>query len=294
MLEAITIEPPVHTGPATYLARLLRLPRGQGTLAAGLALAAAILLFSGIGPILYGRDPFALHTLSVLSGPSLRFPSGTDDLGRNAFARLMVAGRSTLYVAIPAAVIAFIVGTLYGLISGLGPRLLDQALMRLLDAVLALPGLVVLIFFGAIVPLNDTSLIFLLGLISWPGLARLVRNETLAQRERDFVHAARQLGAGFAHIAGTHLLRVMAPILVVNFTFLIGDMIFALSALSFLGLGVQPPHTSWGGLLEQGLQLVALNAWWLIAPPGLMIFAAMLATSLIGQGLLARSSSGAR
>ena len=289
MLDASAIQVPARPGPAFYLARLLRLPRAQSTLATGLLLAAAIVLFSALGPVLYGRDPFALHTGHVLSSPSLPFPLGTDDLGRNAFARLMVAGRSTLYVALPAACIAFVVGTLYGLASGLGPRLLDQALMRLLDAVLALPGLVVLIFFGAIVPLNDASLILLLGLISWPPLARLVRNETLAQRERDFVHAARQLGAGFAHIAGVHLLRVMAPILVVNFTFLIGDMIFALSALSFLGLGVQPPHTSWGGLLEQGLQLVALNAWWLIAPPGLMIFAAMLATSLIGQGLLARS-----
>ena len=280
--------------PVAYFVRLLRLPLRQGTLTTGVLLAALILLLSGIGPVLYGRDPFALHTAHVLAGPSWQFPFGTDDLGRNAFARLMVAGRSTLYVAIPAACVAFIVGTFYGLVSGLGPRLLDQAMMRLLDAVLALPGLVVLIFFGAIVPLNNTSLIALLGLISWPPLARLVRNETLAQRERDFVLAARQLGAGFLHIATTHLLRVMAPILVVNFTFLIGDMIFALSALSFLGLGVQPPHTSWGGLLQQGLELVALNAWWLIAPPGLMIFAAMLATSLIGQGLLARSGTAAR
>ncbi len=283
MREAVSRE-----GPAAYLARWLRLPRGQGALTAGLLLALAILLLSAAGPALYGRDPFALHAGFVLAGPGAQFPFGTDDLGRNAFARLMVAGRSTLYVALPAAAIAFVLGTLYGLVSGLGPRLLDQALMRLLDAVLALPGLVVLIFFGAIVPLDDTSLILLLGLISWPPLARLVRNETLAQRERDFVHAARQLGAGFAHIAATHLLRVMAPVLVVNFTFLVGDMIFSLSALSFLGLGVQPPQTSWGGLLQQGLELVALDAWWLIAPPGLMIFAAMLATSLIGQGLLAR------
>ncbi len=277
-------------GPAAYLARLLRLRRGQGTLAAGLALAVLILLASGAGPALYGRDPFALHTGVVLVRPDWRFPFGTDDLGRNALARLLVAGRSTLFVALPAAALAFAAGTLYGLTAGLGPRLLDQALMRLLDAVLALPGLVILVFFGAIVPLNTPSLILLLGLISWPPLARLVRNETLAQRERDFVHASRQLGGGFAHVAMTHLLRVMAPVLVVNFTFLVGDMIFVLSALSFLGLGVQPPQTSWGGLLQEGLDMVALDPWWLIVPPGLMIFAAMLATSLIGQGLLARSA----
>ena len=278
-------------GPAAYLARLLRLPRGQGTLAVGLALALLILLASAVGPALYGRDPFALHTGVVLVRPDWSFPFGTDDLGRNALARLLVAGRSTLSVALPAAALAFVVGTLYGLIAGLGPRLLDQALMRLLDAVLALPGLVILVFFGAIVPLNTPSLILLLGLISWPPLARLVRNETLAQRDRDFVHASRQLGGGFAHVALTHLLRVMAPVLVVNFTFLVGDMIFVLSALSFLGLGVQPPQTSWGGLLQEGLDMVALDPWWLIVPPGLMIFAAMLATSLIGQGLLARGTA---
>lgn len=281
----------LRMGPAAYLARLLRLPAGNATLAAGLVLGACILLASGLGPVLYGRDPFALHTGSVLAGPQWRFPFGTDDLGRNALARLLLAGRSTLYVAIPAALIAFVVGTLYGLVAGLGPRLLDQALMRLLDAVLALPGLVILIFFGAIVPLNTPSLILLLGLISWPPLARLVRNETLAQRDRDFVHASRQLGAGFIHVATTHLLRVMTAVLVVNFTFLVGDMIFALSALSFLGLGVQPPHTSWGGLLQEGLDMIALDPWWLIVPPGLMIFAAMLATSLIGQGLLARGNA---
>jgi peptide/nickel transport system permease protein len=281
----------MRDGPATYLARLLRLPPGHGTLVLGIALAALILAASIAGPALYGHDPFALHPGSVLARPQWRFPFGTDDLGRNAMARLLAAGRSTLYVALPAAALAFAAGTLYGLVSGFGPRLLDQALMRLLDAVLALPGLVILIFFGAIVPLNTPSLILLLGLISWPPLARLVRNETLAQRERDFVHAARQLGGGFAHIATTHLLRVMAPVLVVNFTFLVGDMIFALSALSFLGLGVQPPQTSWGGLLQEGLELVALDPWWLILPPGLMIFGAMLATSLIGQGLLARGSA---
>ncbi len=282
--------PPGGIGPAAYLGTLLRLPRANASLVAGLALAGLILFSCVLGPALYGRDPFALHNGFVLSGPAWRFPFGTDDLGRNAFARLLVAGRSTLSVGLPAAVLAFAVGTLYGLVSGLGPRLLDQALMRLLDAVLALPGLVVLIFFGAIVPLDTGSLILLLGLIAWPPLARLVRNETLAQRERDFVHASRQLGGGFIHVAITHLLRVMAPVLVVNFTFLVGDMIFVLSALSFLGLGVQPPHTSWGGLLQDGLDMIALDPWWLIVPPGLMIFAAMLATSLIGQGLLARGS----
>ena len=132
-------------------------------------------------------------------------------------------------------------------------------MMRLLDAVLALPSLIILIFFASLVTLDDTSLILLLGFIAWPSLARLVRNETLAQRGRDFVLAAEQLGAGRVYIARVHLLRVMAPVLVVNGTFMVGDSIFALSALSFLGLGVQPPQVSWGSLLESALDIIALD-----------------------------------
>ncbi|WP_239478628.1 ABC transporter permease [Lichenicola cladoniae] len=262
--------------------------RRSGVLGVGIGLALLIIALCFLLPLAYTADPYVLHPASTLASPGGAFPLGTDEIGRDALARLLDAGRSTLLVAIPAAVITFLAGLVYGLGSGLAPRWLDSMLMRLLDAVLALPGLVVLIFFASILKLATPSLILLLGLISWPPLARLVRNETLAQRDREFIQASRQMGAGFLHIATTHLLRVMAPVLVVNFTFLVGDMILVLSALSFLGLGVQPPQTSWGGLLESALQLVALDPWWLILPPGLLIFASLLSASLIGQGLLAR------
>jgi peptide/nickel transport system permease protein len=191
-----------------------------------------------------------------------------------------------LAVALPAAALSFVVGLAYGLATGLAPVWVDRLMMRLLDAILALPGLIILIFFAALLTLNDTSLILLLGLISWPGLARLVRNETLAQRGRDFILASEQLGAGRFYIARVHLLRVMAPVLVVNGTFMVGDSIFALSALSFLGLGVQPPQASWGSLLESALDIIALDPWWLILPPGLLVFGSLLAASLTGRGLL--------
>ena len=261
---------------------------GGGSLGGGAALALLVLALCFLLPFAWPADPYALNPLSPLSQPSRAFPLGTDELGRDNLARVMDAGQATLLVALPAAAVTFLAGLLYGLASGLGPRLLDAAMMRLLDAVLALPGLVVLIFFAAILRLSTPSLILLLGLISWPPLARLVRNETRAVRDREFVQAARQLGGGFLHVVTTHLLRVMAPVLAVNFTFLVGEMILVLSALSFLGLGVQPPQTSWGGLLEGALQLVALDPWWLVLPPGLLIFASLLSASLIGQGLLAR------
>jgi peptide/nickel transport system permease protein len=278
------------TGPLRrpLLARASAWLGDQGTLVTGLAIAAFVILFSFIGPLLYTASPYAIHGHHAFQAPSAAFPLGTDQIGRNELARLISGGYATLIVSIPAAILTFLLGLIYGLAAALGPSWLDKVLMRLLDAILALPGLVVLIFFAALVPLNNISLILLLGLTSWPSLARLVRNEAIAQRGRDFVLATRQFGGGTWYIARTHLLRVMAPILVVNATFLIGDSVLALSGLSFLGLGVQPPYTSWGGLLQTGLNLIALNPWWMILPAGLMIFLSIIAANLIGQGLLIR------
>jgi peptide/nickel transport system permease protein len=274
--------------PAMPLARLFGWLSVRGTLVTGLTIGGVILFMGFAGPFLYPVDPYAIHPAAALQGPSWAFPLGTDELGRDELALLLSGGLATLVVALPAAILAFFTGVAYGLAAGLGPSWLDRLLMRLLDAILALPSLIVLIFFAALVTLDNTSLILLLGFISWPSLARLVRNETLAQRGRDFVMAAEQMGANRFYIARVHLLRVMAPILVVNGTFMVGDSIFALSALSFLGLGVQPPQVSWGSLLESALDIIALDPWWLILPPGLLVFGALIAASLTGQGLLAR------
>ncbi|MDD2876636.1 MAG: ABC transporter permease [Acidiphilium sp.] len=260
----------------------------RGTLVAGVALAVFVVGFSLLGPYIYTANPYAIHGRYALQGPSAAFPLGTDQIGRNELARLIAGGYATLIVSIPAALLTFMLGIVYGLAAALSPSWLDKVLMRVLDAILALPGLVVLIFFSALFTPGTFELILLLGLTSWPGLARIVRNEAISQRGRDFILATRQFGGGTWYIARVHILRVLAPILVVNATFLIGDSVLALSGLSFLGLGVQPPYTSWGGLLETGLNLIALDPWWMILPAGLMIFLAIMAANLIGQGLLAR------
>jgi peptide/nickel transport system permease protein len=278
--------------PAAPLARIFGWLALRGTLATGLAISAAILFIGFVLPFLYPVDPFAIHPDHALQPPSLMFPLGTDELGRDELALMLSGGLATLVVALPSALLSFVVGVAYGLASGLGPAWLDRVLMRLLDAILALPSLIILIFFASLVTLNNTSLILLLGLIAWPSLARLVRNETIAQRGRDFVLATEQLGAGRIYIARVHLIRVMAPVLVVNGTFMVGDSVFAISGLSFLGLGVQPPQVSWGSMLESALDIVALDPWWLIIPPGLLIFGSLLAASLTGQGLLARYGGG--
>ena len=134
--------------------------------------------------------------------------------------------------------------------------------------------------------LNNPLLILLLGLTSWPRTARVVRNETLASRGRDFVTASRQFGAGTTWVARTHILRSIMPILIVNLVFLVADNVLSLSFLSFLGLGVQPPAPTWGNLLYDGMQNIFSNAWWMIYPPGLMIFLTVVAVNLIGEGVI--------
>jgi peptide/nickel transport system permease protein len=277
--------------PRPVSARVVRWVGDRASLVAGLGLAVAVCAFSLLGPFLYHGSAYAIHGHHTLAPPSAAFPLGTDQIGRDELARLIAGGYATLVVAIPSAAIAFAVGLIYGLGAALGPTWVDRVLMRLLDAILALPGLVILIFFSALFTPSNLALILLLGLTSWPGLARLVRNEAIAQRSRDFVLATRQFGGGTWYVARQHILRVIAPILVVNATFLMGDSVLALSGLSFLGLGVQPPFTSWGTLLQEGLDLIALDPWWMIVPAGVMIFAAILSANLIGQGLLARFES---
>ena len=277
MSEAILLSPTRSLG-----SRL----SGDFTLVAGLVLSALVLFSGFVAPFIYTVSPYAIHPAASLQPPSTAFPFGTDELGRDALALLLSGGFATLVVALPAAVLAFAVGVVYGFAAGLGPFWLDKLLMRLLDVFLALPSLIVLLFFAALVPQSDTNLILLLGLISWPSLARLVRNEVLAQRCRDFILAAEQSGASRIYLARVHLIRVAAPILVVNGTFMVGDSILTISALSFLGLGVQPPQESWGSLLQNALDIAALDPWWLILPPGLLVFSSLLAASLTGQGLL--------
>ena len=175
--------------------RRWRVTGGAAGERAGIALFLALVVFSWAGPWLYPHDPLAIHARHILTAPGARFPLGTDALGRNVLARLMRGGQATLAISLWASVIGLLAGLLYGMTAGLGPSWLDRALMRLLDTLLAIPTLVLMIFFAAIVPLNEANLAPLLGLVAWPGIARLARNEALAARERDYVRAARQFGA---------------------------------------------------------------------------------------------------
>jgi peptide/nickel transport system permease protein len=253
---------------------------------AGLLLLALIAGVTFIGPLVYRTSPYTIDPVYQLIAPSGHFPLGTDQIGRDELARLISGGQASLLIGFSASFVAIALGLAYGLLSGLAPRFGDAALMRLLDALLSVPTIVILIFLASLYTLTDPVLVLLLGFTSWPRTARVVRNETLVARSRDFVTASRQFGAGLFFIARTHIVRTILPILVVNFAFLVADNILALSFLSFLGLGVQPPVPTWGNLLFDGMDNIFSNAWWLIYPAGLMIFLSVVAVNLIGEGVI--------
>jgi len=269
-----------------------------------LLLLAAIAAMSFAGPPLgaaLGIDVNGVDLLDRLAGPSLVHPLGTDELGRDVLMRLLAGGRVSLTIAIAAALTAAAIGTLVGLVAGYLGGWTDRALMRVTDAIIALPLLPLLIVLAALdlgkigVPpalarSDDISLLRIVALavlVGWTTAARLVRGATLVTRSRDFVRAARSLGAGVPHILWTHILpNVLAPLTVAT-TLSVGDVILLESVLSFLGLGIQPPLASWGTMLSNAQELIT-SAPLLAIYPGAMIFLTVIACNLFGDALQQR------
>jgi peptide/nickel transport system permease protein len=250
---------------------------------------------------LVGGDPNLVDLLDRLSGPSLAHPLGTDELGRDVLLRLLAGGRVSLVIGIAAALAAAALGTLIGLVAGYLGGWADRVLMRGTDAVIALPLLPLLIVLAAL-DLNKLGLpasliqfeeisvvriVVLAVLVGWTTAARLVRGAALVTRNRDFVRAARSLGAGVPHILWLHILpNVLGPLIVAT-TLSVGDVILFESVLSFLGLGVQPPLSSWGSMLSNAQELITA-APLLAVYPGLMIFLTVIACNLLGDALQRR------
>ena len=248
-----------------------------------------------------GVDPNAVELLDRLAGPSSGHPLGTDELGRDVLLRLLAGGRVSLVIGIAAALAAAALGTLVGLTAGYLGGWTDRVLMRTTDAIIALPLLPLLIVLAALdlnklglparlVQSDDISLLRIVALavlVGWTTAARLVRGATLVTRNRDFVRAARSLGASVPHILWLHILpNVLGPLIVAT-TLSVGDVILFESVLSFLGLGVQPPLASWGSMLSNAQELIT-TAPLLAVYPGLMIFLTVIACNLLGDALQQR------
>jgi peptide/nickel transport system permease protein len=263
---------------------------GERSAVAGVAIVTLVVFAALAGPLLDRTDPNAIvHALmgSPVS-PSIAHPFGTDLLGRDELARAFAGARVSLTVGITAMLVSIVVGTLYGAISGAAGGWVDSVMMRTVDALLAFPSFFLIITVEALANRFALTLIILIiGLLSWMSVARLVRGEVLSLRERDFVEAARALGASPARIVFRHLIpNALTPVIVAA-TLAIGDNILVEAGLSFLGLGVQPPQASWGNMLQDALTPDARNAPWMILTPGLLIVTTLVGFSLLGDGLQA-------
>jgi len=252
--------------------------------ATGAAVLLVLAAVAVLAPWLAPYDPLAVNLPEALLAPSPAHWLGTDQLGRDVLSRLIFGSRISLLIGFIAVGVAVVVGTVVGLLAGYAGGRLDAILMRVVDTMLAFPSIFLLLAVIAILEPNIYNIMAVIGLTSWMGVARLVRAEILSLKEREFVLAARALGASPLRLMARHLLpNAMGPVLVAA-TLGVGGAILTESVLSYLGLGVQPPTPSWGNILNEGR--VALGvAWWLTLSPGLCILVTVLAFNLLGEGI---------
>jgi peptide/nickel transport system permease protein len=255
---------------------------------AGLIVALILILAAIFGPLIDATPPNTIAHALIGSpqAPSAAHWLGTDLIGRDEFVRALYGARVSLLVGAAAMLVSFSIGILYGAVAGAAGGIVDGLMMRFVDAMLSFPTFFLLLIISALTNrFSLTIIILIIGLTSWPGLARLVRAEVLSLRERDFVEAARALGAGPVRLVLRHLIpNALAPV-VVAAAFAIGDNILAESSLSFFGLGVQPPAPSWGNMLQDALTPQAEAAPWMVLVPGLAIVTTVLAFSTIADGI---------
>ena len=244
-----------------------------------------ILLFSFVGPLIYRVSPDTPNLLYLMAPPSLKFPLGTDQLGRNYLARVMVGGQLSLIVGFASAFATMVLGVTYGLISGYVGGYVDVVMMRIVDILLTIPGLFILLLLDAMFSPSAFVLVFIIAFTSWFSISRLVRSEVLSVKQRDYVEAARAFGAGTWHIMTRELLpNVMGTVMVAT-TFQVAASIITIATLSFLGLGLPPPTPNWGALLNTSMSYMYQGAWWLIYPPGISLLLTMLSFNFISEAM---------
>ena len=251
---------------------------------AGLIVITFLAIVALAAPRLAPIDPTTQDLTHRLAAPSRAHWMGTDDLGRDVFSRLLLGTRVSLSVGFVAVGLSVFVGTFLGLIAGFFGGVVDTFIMRLVDVMLSIPTLFLILTVLAFLGPNIYNVMVIIGLTAWPGLTRLVRGECLSIREREFILSARLSGLSTSQILFVHILpNVVAPILV-SATLGVGGAVLTESALSFLGLGVQPPMPSWGNILAIGRDYLHI-AWWLSLFPTLAILITVLAFNLLGEGL---------
>jgi len=235
-------------------------------------------------PWLAPYDPGQINVKKVLEGPSMEHPFGTDQLGRDVLSRMIYGSRISLLVGFVSVGIACLVGVFLGALAGYYGHWVDNLLMRLVDIMLCFPTFFLILAVIAFLEPSIWNIMIVIGLTGWMSVARLVRAEFLSLKERDFTLAEKALGAKDWRIIFHHILpNALAPVLVAA-TLGVAGAILTESALSFLGIGVQPPTPSWGNILTAGKDNIQI-AWWLSLFPGLAILLTVIAYNLLGEGI---------
>jgi peptide/nickel transport system permease protein len=253
-------------------------------LSLGLFIVGSMSLVAILAPFIAPYDPTMINVDAILQPPSASHLLGTDNLGRDVFSRLVYGARVSLWVGFVAVGISLAIGILLGLTAGYFGRFVDEVIMRFVDVMLCFPSFFLILAVIAFLEPSLTNIMIVIGLTSWMGVARLVRAETLALREREFVHAARLAGAGTWRLLLVHILPNAMPPVLVSATLGVAAAILTESALSFLGLGVQPPTPSWGNILMEGKDVMGI-AYWLSIFPGLSILITVLGYNLLGESV---------
>jgi ABC-type dipeptide/oligopeptide/nickel transport system permease subunit len=260
--------------------------RQDGRTWLGVGVVLLLVLVAVAAPIVTSHDPARIDLRHALEAPSLMHWLGTDAQGRDVWSRLVYGARISLLVGLASQGIALAIGVGLGLVAGYQGRWTDDVIMRLADVTLAFPSLLLLIAMAAAFEPSLTMVCVVIGVVGWAGMARLVRGQVLVVRELEFVQAMRAIGARDVRILFRHVLpNVMAPVVIAG-TLGIAGAIMAEAALSFLGLGVQPPTPSWGAMIADGRDLSQLrNAPWTSLAPGLAIGCAVLGFNLLGDAV---------
>ncbi len=243
-----------------------------------------LILTAIFAPVLTPYTPSQQNLIERLQAPSAQHLFGTDDLGRDVFARIVYGSRISLSVGFISVFIILCIGTFFGIIAGYYGGTIDYIIMRFTDIVLCFPTFFLIILVIAFIEPNIYNVMIVIGCTSWPGLARLVRAEVLSLKEREFILAAKMMAISNVKIFFVHILpNIVSPLMVYS-SLAIGGAILTESALSFLGLGVQPPMPSWGQILTSGKDYIYM-AWWLSVFPGIAILVTVLSFNLVGEAI---------
>ena len=250
----------------------------------GTVLFVAFVTMITVGRIIYPANPFAVNTVNKLSAPSESEFFGTDLLGRDLFARSILGGQISLYISAVSVIFSLAVGVPLGLIAGYSKGLVDEAIMRVMDILLAFPGLVLALLIVAVLGIGINNAIIAIGVTGIPIFARIVRGVVLKISELDYVEAARALGFNKWRIMIWHVLPNATTVIIVQCTLSLAAAILTEAALSFLGLGAPAPLQSLGGIVQEGFPFLQ-SAWWYAVLPGILITIAVLGPNFLGDGL---------